>query len=137
MLPFGALDFVRVRARRMPAMRRTCGILLVMFAAPSFAADAQLGEPKDLTFTATVDGSTQRYVEMLPEKFDRDEVHHVLIALHGHGSDRWQAVNSAYKEFEAAREVAAKFDMIYVSPDYRATTSWMGPKAEADLVQII
>ena len=27
--------------------------------------------------------------------------------------------------------------MIYVSPDYRAKTSWMGPKAEADVVQII
>lgn len=27
--------------------------------------------------------------------------------------------------------------MILVSPDYRAKTSWMGPAAEADLVQII
>ena len=27
--------------------------------------------------------------------------------------------------------------MIYIAPDYRAKTSWMGPKAEADLVQII
>ena len=27
--------------------------------------------------------------------------------------------------------------MIFISPDYRAKTSWMGPKAEADLVQII
>jgi pimeloyl-ACP methyl ester carboxylesterase len=27
--------------------------------------------------------------------------------------------------------------MLLVSPDYRAKTSWMGPKAEADLVQII
>jgi pimeloyl-ACP methyl ester carboxylesterase len=27
--------------------------------------------------------------------------------------------------------------MIYASPDYRAKTSWMGPKAEADVVQII
>ena len=27
--------------------------------------------------------------------------------------------------------------MIFVSPDYRARTSWMGPRAEADLVQII
>jgi hypothetical protein len=25
--------------------------------------------------------------------------------------------------------------MIFVSPDYRAKTSWMGPKAEADMVQ--
>jgi pimeloyl-ACP methyl ester carboxylesterase len=27
--------------------------------------------------------------------------------------------------------------MVFISPDYRASTSWMGPKAEADLVQII
>ena len=27
--------------------------------------------------------------------------------------------------------------MIFVSPDYRAPASWMGPKAEADVVQII
>ena len=27
--------------------------------------------------------------------------------------------------------------MFYVSPDYRAKTSWMGPKAEADVMQII
>jgi pimeloyl-ACP methyl ester carboxylesterase len=27
--------------------------------------------------------------------------------------------------------------MIFVAPDYRAATSWMGPKAEADVVQII
>jgi pimeloyl-ACP methyl ester carboxylesterase len=33
--------------------------------------------------------------------------------------------------------VAKRYGMLLVSPDYRATTSWMGPKAEADLVQII
>ena len=27
--------------------------------------------------------------------------------------------------------------MIMVCPDYRAKTSWMGPKAEADVLQII
>jgi pimeloyl-ACP methyl ester carboxylesterase len=27
--------------------------------------------------------------------------------------------------------------MVFVSPDYRAPTSWMGPKAEADVVDII
>ena len=34
----------------------------------------------------------------------------------------------------AARAAAVKYCMIYVSPDYRAKTSWMGPKAEADMV---
>jgi hypothetical protein len=27
--------------------------------------------------------------------------------------------------------------MLVVSPDYRAKTSWMGPDAEADLLQIL
>jgi len=40
-------------------------------------------------------------------------------------------------ECRAARDVAAERGMIFVSPDYRAKTSWMGPKAEADVVQII
>lgn len=96
-----------------------------------------LGEPRDIAFTATVDGTEQRYVEMLPTGFDPARTHDALIALHGHGSDRQQCVASPYQEFAAARAVAAKYAMIYISPDYRATTSWMGPKAEADLVQII
>jgi len=33
--------------------------------------------------------------------------------------------------------VAAKYGMVFVSPDYRAKTSWMGPLAEADVLQII
>lgn len=27
--------------------------------------------------------------------------------------------------------------MLYVSPDYRAKTSWMGPKAESDLLDLL
>ncbi|MBX7258877.1 MAG: alpha/beta fold hydrolase, partial [Candidatus Hydrogenedentes bacterium] len=79
----------------------------------------------------------QRYVVVLPTDFKADAPHDVLIALHGHGSDRWQFVNDTRDECRAARDVAAARGMIFVSPDYRAKTSWMGPKAEADLVQII
>ncbi|MEY4565298.1 MAG: hypothetical protein RLY14_268, partial [Planctomycetota bacterium] len=60
-----------------------------------------------------------------------------MIALHGHGSDRWQFIQDPRPECSAARDAAAKYQMIYLSPDYRAKTSWMGPKAEADVVQII
>ena len=60
-----------------------------------------------------------------------------MIALHGHGSDRWQFAKQPLAEGQAARNVAAKHSLIYVCPDYRAKTSWMGPKAEADVVQII
>jgi len=112
--------------------------LLVALALCSAAARAgALGEPKDIAFTASVDGTTQRYVEMLPEPFDAAKEHDVLIALHGHGSDRWQYVRAARDECRGARDVAAKHGMIFIAPDYRAKTSWMGPKAEADVVQVI
>ena len=101
------------------------------------AAGGGLGAPRDVAFRAAVDGTTQRYVEMLPEPFDAATTHHVLIALHGHGSDRWQYVRAMRAECRAARDAAARHGLVFVSPDYRARTSWMGPKAEADLVQLI
>jgi pimeloyl-ACP methyl ester carboxylesterase len=73
----------------------------------------------------------------MPDGFQRDRPLTVLIALHGHGSDRWQFVREERGECRAVRDVAAATGSLLVSPDYRATTSWMGPKAEADVVQII
>lgn len=96
-----------------------------------------LGEPRDVSFVANIDGSEQFYVEFLPERFDSSRPHHLLIALHGHGADRWQYANETRGECQAARDLAGRYGMIYVSPDYRAPTSWMGPLAEADLLQII
>ena len=93
--------------------------------------------PEDVSFRAECDGTEQRYVQVLPDGFVPAETHDVLIAFHGHGSDRWQFVKDSRAECRAARDVAARHRMIYISPDYRARTSWMGPKAEADLVQII
>ena len=93
--------------------------------------------PEDIAFTAACDGTAQRYVQVLPEDFDPKTEHDVLIALHGHGSDRWQYVRSDTPSCPAARKTARTHRMIYIAPDYRAKTSWMGPKAEADLVQII
>ncbi len=98
---------------------------------------ALAGEIRDVAFTAACDGTTQRYVIVFPDNYQPAEPHDVLIALHGHGSDRWQFVEDARDECRAARDVAAEHGMLFVSPDYRAKTSWMGPKAEADLVQII
>ena len=110
---------------------------LLLWLAPAIAHAGALGAPKDVAFTAAVDGTTQRYVELLPEPFDAAREHHAVLALHGHGSDRWQYVRDPRDECRAVRDVAAKHGMIFVSPDYRAATSWMGPKAEADVVQII
>lgn len=93
--------------------------------------------PVDIVFTAKIDNSIQRYVEMLPAKYIKGKKYNVLIALHGHGSDRWQYIKAERDECRASRDVAGKHEMIFISPDYRATTSWMGPKAEADILQII
>jgi pimeloyl-ACP methyl ester carboxylesterase len=103
----------------------------------AFAATAEWAEPKDVEFKAGVDGSTEHYVELLPKDFQKDATHHLIIALHGHGSDRWQYIKDARGECKGARDVALNHGLIFVSPDYRAATSWMGPKAEADIIQII
>jgi len=115
------------------------GLLVVVMLcfAPGLAHAGALGPPKDIAFTAAADGTEQRYVELLPEPFDAERERYVLIALHGHGSDRWQYVRDPRDECRAARDAAAKHGLIFISPDYRARTSWMGPKAEADLVEII
>ena len=94
-------------------------------------------EPRDVSFVAAQDGTEQRYVLVLPEAHDSARPHDVLLCLHGHGSDRWQFVRAERGEARAARDIAARYSMILVSPDYRDKTSWMGPAAEADLVQII
>lgn len=90
-----------------------------------------------MAFTAKCDGTTQHYVLVYPEAFKADQPHPMLIALHGHGSDRWQFVKAAIDLAQAARDAAAAHNMLFVSPDYRKSTSWMGPKAEADMLQII
>lgn len=96
-------------------------------------------EPRteDVSFKANCDGTEQKYVVIFPDDFSADKPCSALIALHGHGSDRWQFVKDARGECRGMRDVAAAHGMLFVSPDYRAKTSWMGPKAEADMVQII
>ena len=110
-------------------------LLFVVLASSSHAADRASVE--DVTFTANCDNSTQKYLLVYPAKFKNDELHHVLILLHGHGSDRRQITDDTVNEFRAGRDAAAVRKMLVVSPDYRARTSWMGPKAEADLLQIL
>lgn len=121
-----------MRSRFLSGLLSGC---VLLFGSVLFAANPE--RTSDVSFRAECDGSEQRYVLVLPAAFEADARHDVLIALHGHGSDRWQFVKDARDEARAARDVAAKHDMLFVSPDYRARTSWMGPKAEADLVQII
>jgi lysophospholipase L1-like esterase/pimeloyl-ACP methyl ester carboxylesterase len=93
--------------------------------------------PQDIVFRAQIDQTEQRYVELLPPGFEPQKPHDVLIALHGHGSDRWQFIQQTRGECQGLRDVADRHGLIFISPDYRAKTSWMGPKAEADVLQII
>jgi len=93
-------------------------------------------KPSDVAFVSNHDQSRQRYLIKLPEG-DLPKPVVLLIALHGHGSDRHQFMNPSRDETRAALDMARSNHCIYVSPDYRAKTSWMGPAAEADLVQII
>lgn len=62
--------------------------------------------PVDVSFLAELDGTEQRYVILLPTGFDPDVPHDVMIALHGHGSDRWQFVNDKRPECQGARDTA-------------------------------
>ncbi|MEO6740030.1 MAG: alpha/beta fold hydrolase, partial [Chthoniobacteraceae bacterium] len=112
-------------------------LLLALVFASHLALGAAADEPRDIAFKASIDGTEQRYVELLPSGFDAAASHDVVLAFHGHGSDRWQFIRDARGECRGVRDVAAKFGVIVVSPDYRAKTSWMGPKAEVDVVQII
>jgi pimeloyl-ACP methyl ester carboxylesterase len=107
-------------------------IATLIIASRLFAAD-----PLDIAFKSTLDGTEQRYVEMLPDSFDPIHAHDALIAFHGHGSDRWQFIKDTRGECKGLRDVAERYGLIFVSPDYRAKTSWMGPAAGADVVQII
>ncbi len=122
--------FQRYAIRISAAVFFTCQALM----APAAWAGDNLVDQK---FTAKCDGSTQYYVVVYPEGSETIQPCDLLIALHGHGSDRWQFAKGEIAEARAARDVAAAHRMILVAPDYRARTSWMGPKAEADLVQII
>lgn len=88
-------------------------------------------------FLADYDGSIQKYIIRLPGDFKPGSEHDLMMALHGHGSDRHQFAQDNRGECKAARDVAGRHQMIFVSPDYRDKTSWMGPAAEADMVQLI
>lgn len=124
-----------LKMQKISIVKKIC-LLLALTAVPELCHGA-LGEPRDVTFKAAVDGTDQGYMEMLPTDFDKNKKYDLIIGLHGHGSDRKQFATDTRQECSAFREFASKYSMIAITPDYRAKTSWMGPKAEADLVQII
>lgn len=118
-------------------MLSICFLVPALTAAAIRADEGSWQEPVDVAFIARYDGSTQHYVVMLPKGFDSRKPVDLLVALHGHGSDRWQFVRDGRDECRALRDAAARLGMIYLAPDYRAPTSWMGPAAEVDMLQIL
>lgn len=116
-----------------------CYLLIACFflLLPCYSSGQSKPVLKDMTFISTLDGTKQQYVELLPKHFQPDQSYDLIIGLHGHGADRWQFAKADRAECVAFRTIAADHQLIAVAPDYRATTSWMGPAAEADLVQMI
>lgn len=102
------------------------------------AADApKAGEPRRVSFKAVADGTTQYYAEMLPKDYKPGETLHLMVALHGAGGDGWEYFRHPAPQCRATRDLAAKHRLILVGPDYRGPGSWMGPKADDDVAQII
>ncbi|MBI5831065.1 MAG: alpha/beta hydrolase, partial [Armatimonadetes bacterium] len=78
--------------------------MLLLLTLPTLLVAAGLAEPRELTFTAATDGSTQRYVELMPADYDPAQTRDLLLAFHGHGSDRWQYVREERGECRGARD---------------------------------
>ena len=115
----------------------TMTVAFLLCASRGFCGTPAKAATQDVSFKAQGDGTEQKYVLLFPAAFTSSAPHDVLIALHGHGADRWQFVREKRDECRAARDFAVAHGMLFVSPDYRASTSWMGPAAEADVVQLI
>ncbi len=116
----------------------TMTLTLLALANLSGVAGAQTyGPATDVSFKADLDGTTQYYMQLLPTDFDPEQTHDLIFTLHGCGATRDWYVSGPNPHAIVTRETAAKHGMILISPDYRANTSWMGPAAEADMVQMI
>ena len=94
-----------------------CWVSLLSFCVCAYSAEPVI---EDRAFVATFDSSEQKYVTITPAELNLAQPFDVLIALHGHGSDRWQFVKEPRDECRAARDVAIQHGMLFVSPDYRA-----------------
>lgn len=122
---------------RLPSSQSFLVMALLLGGVTAAPAEDRFGSPVDREFTSQLDGTPQQYVELSPRDLPVDQLSDVLIALHGHGADRWQYIRETRGECRGVRDVAERHGMRFISPDYRARTSWMGPAAEADLIQLI
>jgi pimeloyl-ACP methyl ester carboxylesterase len=93
-----------------------------------------LSAPERLTFNCTADGSRWPYLLQAPQ----GEPEAILINLHGHYSDEWQGMTEEIygDAFGKLRRECRRRNFAYVCPWYGGN-SWMGPLAEAGMVDLI
>ena len=111
------------------------GFLTVCYAVLTSTVACASMTSEDLSFVASLDGTTQKYLKLTPANLPAEKID-VMIWLHGHGCDRLKVLESR-GECSGSRDFCEQSGMLLVSPDYRAQTSWMGPAAEADTLQLI
>lgn len=139
MIRVKSLDVV---ARWVGSLRNLALCALIVFGLLGATGGCQAQEVlgmalSDVSFVSELDKTVQKYVVLEPEGFRGSSKRILLVALHGHGADRWQYVREGRDECRATRDFAIKYGMLMISPDYRARTSWMGPAAQADVKQML
>lgn len=92
---------------------------------------------QEVSFVAKCDETEQKYGILLPGNFEHDRRYDLFMMFHGMSGDRWQLFDlSHHGPSQAIFEVAEENGLIVVTPDYRID-QWMGPKGEADSLQIM
>lgn len=93
-----------------------------------------LPTPERFTFNCTADGSRWPYLLQAPQ----GEPEAILINLHGHYSDEWQGMTEGIygDAFGILRRECRQRNLAYVCVWYGGN-SWMGPLAEAGMVDLI
>ncbi len=126
----------------MKAAVSTALCLVLSSASYLAAADGRLwgldkSDWQEVSFVAKCDGTEQKYAMLLPEAFRPDRQYDLFMMFHGMYGDRWQLYElREHGANQVILEVAQENDLIVVTPDYRID-QWMGPKGEADSLQIM
>lgn len=88
-------------------------------------------------FWSRLDGSREPYILALPP--GDEQPRGIFICLHGHGSDLEQCLDTQryHGSFGRLHTELGGRHLAMATLNYRGTTSWMSPAAEADISQLI
>jgi len=92
------------------------------------AGAGAFGVVEDVEFLAGCDGVLQRYVVGLPEGFEGGRERDVCVALHGHGSGRWQFVRDGRDECRSTKSSGNQGGMRVLCGKLTAATSAAGSR---------